>query len=306
MEDKIISKSVWSYISKAARTTKTRSLVSVAYFGDGGAKRLPLKPKSVLLVDASDKTVKKGLTSPHELLKLYNKGVIIYSHRDLHAKAYVIGSQLFIGSANASDNAANSLIECMLHTRNRIVVNQAKSFILENCKVPLGEAKIKRLINIYKTEQQNSKIKQADPKKTNANERHFQYFFEYFAPSQKSKNDEKKGYEIAKKRIRNPNTHIVDSYHDYSLKPLKIGDYLISITEVGGKEYISPPGEVVYVKKCNNGKKTTYITYIETASRNRKSIAEIKKLIKLANRGFLRKRGLISKEYFNDIAAIWF
>ena len=91
MAIKLITKKIWSTITKAVKLSKTKSIVAVAYFGQNGSSMLPIKKGSTLLVDASEKAVKSGQTCPDELLKLYQKGVHIYSLENLHAKLFVIG-----------------------------------------------------------------------------------------------------------------------------------------------------------------------------------------------------------------------
>jgi len=71
MSVKLITEGIWDEITLAVKKSKIKSFVAVAYFGQNGAEMLPLNEGSVLLVDASEKAVKSGQTSPNELLKLY-------------------------------------------------------------------------------------------------------------------------------------------------------------------------------------------------------------------------------------------
>lgn len=100
MDAELVTRNLWPTITKAAEQSKFRSYGAVAYFGKGGAKMLPLRTGSILIVDASETAVKSGQDCPAELVILYHQGVRIFSHPKLHAKIYVIGKRLFIGSAN--------------------------------------------------------------------------------------------------------------------------------------------------------------------------------------------------------------
>ena len=94
---------------------------------------LPLPKGSKLVVDASKAAVGSGQTNPSELLILLKKGVEIYSYAGLHAKVFVIGSQLFIGSTNVSGRSQERLQEAAFHTRERAIVGEARDFVKSLC-----------------------------------------------------------------------------------------------------------------------------------------------------------------------------
>ena len=64
MTSELITNEVWTQISRAARRCNSPSHVAVAFIGSGASRMLPLKKGSRLVVDASRRTVKAGLTSP--------------------------------------------------------------------------------------------------------------------------------------------------------------------------------------------------------------------------------------------------
>ncbi len=57
--------------------------------------------------------------------KLQRLGVRIHHYDNLHAKVYVIGSKLFVGSANVSIPAKNTLIETCISTTDRKLLSKA-------------------------------------------------------------------------------------------------------------------------------------------------------------------------------------
>src|SRR5438132_14212299 len=108
----LLTTNIWRTLT-AATKTRTKPVVAVAYFGQGAAKLLPLPSGSRLVVDASEGAVKSGQTCPAELSKLLNRGVRIYSRQNLHAKIFVFGTKVFVGSANVSQRSASILREAM-------------------------------------------------------------------------------------------------------------------------------------------------------------------------------------------------
>ena len=130
----LITNNIWQTLTSALKNTNGKSIVAVAYFGQNGAKMLPLKKGDILVVDASEKALKTGQTCPDELLKLYNKGVQVYSFDNLHAKLFLIGNVLYCGSTNVSGNSAKRLKEAILTTNDKIAIEDAKTFIKSLCQ----------------------------------------------------------------------------------------------------------------------------------------------------------------------------
>src|SRR5262245_32515780 len=75
---------------------------AIAYFGQGGAKLLPLRRGDRLVVDMSPATVRAGSTDPREVEKLIEQGIQAFTRRNLHAKIVVADKTVISGSANVS------------------------------------------------------------------------------------------------------------------------------------------------------------------------------------------------------------
>src|SRR5437867_1112590 len=103
---KLLTTNPWPAITIAATENPTRSYIAVAYVGTGGAKLLPLRRGSMLVVDASRRAVSCGQTNPTDLLGLIKAGVRVYSVENLHAKVFVLGRLAFVGSTNVSTHSA--------------------------------------------------------------------------------------------------------------------------------------------------------------------------------------------------------
>lgn len=138
----------WSRIGAACK--KSRADVAVAYVGQGATRLLPLRAGSNLVVDASEAAVRSGQTDPRELLKYFRKGVDVFSQPKLHAKVFVFSNVAFVGSTNVSSHSANVLVEAAVAVRTASAVAEARRFVLDVAKSPMGEEFLKKLVKIYR------------------------------------------------------------------------------------------------------------------------------------------------------------
>lgn len=146
----LVTTNVWAEITAAAQIAKLPSQVAVAYFGSKGPSLLPLPKGSVLVADVSISTVTQGATSPAALEQIRKSGVDIYSAQYLHAKAFAFDTVAFVGSTNASQNSASTLIEASLKTAVKSEIDAVRNFIDSLCVTRLTEADLKELSAFYK------------------------------------------------------------------------------------------------------------------------------------------------------------
>lgn len=150
MTTKFLQQDLWSVLTASVTAQGGKADVAVAYFGNGANSLLPLAAGSRLVVNASEEAVMAGSTSPAELIKLHLRGVTIYSVPNLHAKLFLVGDRLFVGSSNASLRSAESLVEAMVVTENVEAVLDARGFFDRLVLQPeLGKASLERLLQIY-------------------------------------------------------------------------------------------------------------------------------------------------------------
>ncbi len=133
MKASIVTHNIWPRITEATQKAGQKSYVAVAYVGTDGAALLPLKPGSKLVVDASKAAVSSGQTNPTELLELLDNGVEVYSYTELHAKVFVLGNRLFIGSSNVSVRSGERLQEAVFTSVERDVVAEGRDFVKSLC-----------------------------------------------------------------------------------------------------------------------------------------------------------------------------
>jgi hypothetical protein len=124
----LLSENLWNEIKRLSKTPK-RKYLAVAYIGRGASKFLCLTKGDSILVDMSERSVKNSQTDPWEIEKYYKKGVAVFNCANLHAKIYVLGNTVIIGSANLSKHSQMRLIESGLLCRDKNVVSSAIGLI---------------------------------------------------------------------------------------------------------------------------------------------------------------------------------
>lgn len=299
----LITKNIWTELTKAVKQSETKSMVAVAYFAKNAAKMLPLNKGSVLVVNASLQNLKCGSICPDDLLELYYKGVHIYSHEYLHAKLYIIGSSLYCGSANVSPNSANNLKEVLLKTNNKEAINDAKTFIktLSN-RIELGEEEIIRMNQFYNPPK-NFGIRN---KSDNSNSSNFYIVNLRTRPwSEKEQQEADKGRETANKNRINKSRHRVDEFSWGSKVSFKKGDTILQITKEDDKKYVTPIGKLIHIRKWSNGKSTRHICFVEVPNKRRKNLEIVKKQLDNADAKSILRGGKKKIELENSIKQLW-
>lgn len=123
----LFSRDIWPRLTVMAQSR--RGLVAVPYFGNKGAKDLPLRPGSTLVVNCQKACVLAGQVKPSELLALLRNGVEIHSCHNLHAKVFVFGRTAIVGSTNVSTLSNRHLLEAAIETTDREVVAACRAFV---------------------------------------------------------------------------------------------------------------------------------------------------------------------------------
>lgn len=109
------NETLWQAISAQIKAASHVD-AAIAYFGQGGAKLLPLRNGHRLVVDMNPATVRAGSTDPREIEKLIRRGVQAFTRRNLHAKIVVANKSVISGSANVSRHSQQVLDEAAILT----------------------------------------------------------------------------------------------------------------------------------------------------------------------------------------------
>ncbi len=148
MQSELLTNAIWRDLTIMA--SKHRGVVAVPYLASGGAKLLPLREGSVLVVSCTEACVRSGLVDPSELLRLANRGVQIHNCTNLHAKVYVFGRSAVVGSANVSTSSAMRLFEAGIRTSDPTVVQACRAFVLSLCGDQLSTEYLTELKKVYR------------------------------------------------------------------------------------------------------------------------------------------------------------
>lgn len=122
------AQSLWATI-KERSAQASRRFLAIAYIT--AHEHLSLEAGDLLVTDASDTAIKGRSTCRETLRHLVNQGVEVRNCPGLHAKVFVLGHSVIVGSANSSAHSQQNLIEAGLLTGERAVVDAARAFVLQ-------------------------------------------------------------------------------------------------------------------------------------------------------------------------------
>jgi hypothetical protein len=330
MSTRFLQQDLWPLLTESVIAEGGMADVAVAYFGNGASSLLPLSSGSRLVVDASEETVKAGSTSPTELIKLHLKGVAIYSVPNLHAKLFLVGERLFVGSSNASLRSAETLVEAMIVTEDADAVRDARSFFGNLVLQPeLGRASLERLLQLYEPPKlsagrlptishqyppvsdgnrtvqplaTSTKVVAADPVRPNV------WLTRVGAGKHPQGSDGavELGKAIALTKIKDPGIHKVSYLWDSTnMVPYREGDLLIRVLTHKEPCLVEYPVTVLNIRKWVGKDTSATFVFFETLNIDR-SIPEHSALLKLgwSDRSNLEK-GPIDPEAVEKFFALW-
>jgi phosphatidylserine/phosphatidylglycerophosphate/cardiolipin synthase-like enzyme len=138
----LFNDALWSELASRIRRAR-RVHAAIAYVGSHVASLLPLRPGDRLVVDMSLTAVRSGATNPREIKKLLDRGVDVFTRRNLHAKFVVIDKCVISGSANISRHAREVLDEAAIITDDPIAVRRAEDTFDKMCTEPVRQEYLK-------------------------------------------------------------------------------------------------------------------------------------------------------------------
>jgi hypothetical protein len=302
MTTKFVADGIWKSISTAARRTRNPVYAAVAYFGQGASRLLPLPNKSRLVVDASERSVKAGLTCPLDLKKLQRRGVRIYTAQNLHAKIYVFNRDAFIGSANASNRSAGTLIEAMVRTNEPGVVRSARSFVRGLCLDELSSKAIDRLQAIYRPPRN---IPGATRKYSGRSIRPklrrlllAQTILE--SVPRKARKAVVDGLRAAATKSHKPTDDLDYIWCDGDCTYRENDKIVQVVKETSKRTLIEPPTDIILKRKWSNGKRHLTFVYFEEPSGRRVRLERLARRLGYGAKKRLQKDGLIRHNIFAE------
>jgi hypothetical protein len=300
-----LSQDIWSKLTKTVRASRRGCDVAVAYFGAGAGRLLPLPKGSRLVVDASERAVASGQTSPADLSKLLKRGVIVYSVPNLHAKVFVLGNAAYIGSTNVSGRSESHLVEAAIRTTDPSAVLAARKFVQRHCLHELTPNVLKRLAKVYRPprvpggRRKNKGQVETSQRPTIPRVFLAQLHLEEWSDRDQALHDAAEV--VATKRRKRPRSFELESFRQTGRCPYQRDDVVIQITNEGrGRVLVTPPGNVLHVRNRRDRNRSVSFVYLERPVRRRRTINSVARAIGFSQKR-LRRDGLIRNRAFAEV-----
>jgi hypothetical protein len=298
LRERLLTERVWDDIGKAVRDCEQPIYAAVAYFGRGGARRLPLKRNSRLIVNADSATVSAGQTCPRELGKLVRRGVRVYGVANLHAKIIVTEKELFVGSANVSRHSAQVLQEAVLVTRSLRMIAAARRYARGSCLQELGPKELVALQKLYRAPKLPGIVRRERGVKAGSRPQLAPLKVAQLEPGnppEGSDDTQQKGLARARTRMRAPRRHELSEFFWNGQTGLHVGDSVIEVFKGSdGRTMVSRPGQVVYAKVWRRGRRRCTFFYAERARGRNVDVRRVAKAVGRGARAALERDGRVS------------
>ena len=249
---------------------------AIAYFGQGGAKLLPLRTGDRLVVNMSPATVRAGGTDPREVEKLIERGVQAFTRRNLHAKVVVADKAVICGSANVSKQSQQVLDEAAILTTDPSAVRRAQEFVERICTEPVRPEYLEKCKSIYRPPRftgQRAGSKHSQHRTTHA-KLWLVNLVEASIPDaelERHEQGEAKAEKLVKDQARSSTTNFHWSYKPKMASELEFGDWIIQIVAYEDKSVlVYAPGQLLvvdhYVRDSERGKER-WVFHLEVPKR---------------------------------------
>jgi hypothetical protein len=254
---------VWETLRDLARHSGGRKWVASAYLGTGASDEIGLGQGDVLLVALSERNAKNGSVSPHEISRLCDLGVEVFVEEYLHAKVYLMGDVLAVGSPNLSSNSISSLNEALLITRDRAAVRAARLWFKATCTTPVTPKWLEKCKQFYKPPRRGPG---ASTRKDSPGRLWLVGMRKIDFPE-----DERKQWEVgeAEAEQQRRDEYVVEPLRftgtSRFFREVKRGDLIIQVWRKGGRKMVYPHARVLATRKTTSrrGAKVVYV-YVET------------------------------------------
>lgn len=307
MTIRLLTETSWQTITRTARKA-TSAKVAVAYFGQEGSRLLPLKAGSVLVIDLSQKAVRSGQTCPQEIIKLLNKGVEVHSCSNLHAKMFVFGRRVMIGSANVSNHSKHGLIEAVVETTDAETVRACKAFVdsLRGEHVDLEYAE--KMAKIYNPPKLGSGARTKHPGHPSF----------WLVPLEEAEWDDddravfKQNERIAKGKLQDKGHFFLDHYiwtGGGFRTQLKVGELILQVVkERSGTTMLTPPSRAILIRRYGAPAEKKLMVFLRTPRIRRKNLRHVKGRLEAAGNlfhGLNNPRLVKNRKLAHELLQLW-
>ena len=264
------NETLWQTLSTRIKSAK-RVEAAIAYLGHDGSKLFPLRKGHRLVVDMSEATVKAGATDPREVEKLINRGVEVFTRRNLHAKIAILDNSTIVGSANVSKQSSEILDEAAILTNDPLTVRRAQEFIDRLCTEPVLPEYLEHCKQLYKPPRfGKGKTKSSRQPRVAHTKLWMVNLAECSLPESEIERY-KQGEQEALKLFKDSTRSKLDNFH-WPTKPkmadeLEAGDWIIQVVTYKDKTVlVYPPAQFChpdrYVREVQSGKER-YVFHLE-------------------------------------------
>ena len=303
MSFEFLTANVWARITKDLSCAKAPCQVAVAYLGKGGASLLPLPARSKIVVDASLAAVKSGQTHPGDLLALHKDGVQVFSRAALHAKVFVAGGVIIVGSANASQHSARVLTEAVVRSTDPAAIDAGRRFVEGLCIEPLGPGQLERLQRHYRPPRTPGRGKPANNSDAGVSV-YLARTFDTDLPEVLEKEGEA-GNAVAKRKRSQTEGFEVKHVLWEGTPPFKEGQLVVQLRardkqSISKPRTVGPPGHVIHLARSRSHPRRFHV-YIEVPDFPPKLYSRLK----ASDRKLLSRGGTKNTARSADILAIF-
>lgn len=249
--------------------------MAVAYLARGATKLLTLGKGDVLVVDMGDASVKAGRTDPQELLHYLAAGVSVFSVENLHAKVFVFGKTVIVGSSNVSTHSRDRLVEAGLEIANPKLRTRVTKWIKSIALAPVTPGLAKAKLRIYNAPKWGSGGKAGGKKRGNRSTATVgRLWVINTQPRKQTTQDEEDKLEDqaahAKPLVANPSAFDIESIR-YSrssrfANQARLGQIVIVVHSYGNTIDVYPPARVLSARKYVSGGAKRIGVHIERRS----------------------------------------
>jgi hypothetical protein len=271
----LFNEALWGELLERVPSAR-RIDAAVAYFGDDGARLLPLRSGDRLVVDMSIRSVRAGSTNPYEIRKLLKRGVEVFSRGSLHAKYFIIDNTLIAGSSNISKHAREVLDEAAVLTTDAAAVVRARAIFARLCTEPVRKDYLAKCIEEYRPPKLQGGNRS---EKTRRQKRVGKVWIigglRYIDPPESEQAAVTQVLAKVEKQRRDYERSTVDFNHSTGkhryFEMLREGDWLISCVRNGSGFEVCPPARFLGIESYprEGGKRRYLVVYeIPTAGKN--------------------------------------
>ena len=274
--NEFVGTSPWVTITQdVARKRRGPIAAAVSYVGVRAPEVLPLRKGDFLICDASAKAIKQGVTSAKSLASYLRLGVQVFSYEGLHSKVVASEKFAWVGSANASGNSRDNLIEASVRVEGptcRTAFKWAESLATEDAELSVQDVRaLAKLPVSWQAKGGEATRRKAILEWPKGLEKLFIVGLTRGVPAYMWKEAEKQKVDI-KKSLQTQGSRLDNFFWTAKLQGASAGDWVVPVTD----NRVGKPGRIV---KISQFPKFSIFWYQELKTPVRQKIADLRNCV---------------------------